>query len=112
VWAQKQWQASQVQHSYQVHEHSRYITCTTSKGKGCSDQAKEEAKAICTTRHNFYADYVLTWDHKGKVVAKYVGPRTKGKFVKRNVWVLKVLVTNTVGPKSTWVPKRKAKFVL
>jgi hypothetical protein len=47
---------------------------------------------------SFYADYVLTWDRNGKVVAKYDGPRTKSPLVKRNVWVPKVLVTNTLGP--------------
>jgi hypothetical protein len=60
------------------------------------------------SQDSFYADYVLTWNHKGKVVAKYVGPRTKGTLIKRNVWVPKVLVTNTLGPKSTWVPKTQA----
>jgi speckle-type POZ protein len=39
---------------------------------------------------------------------KYVGPRTKGTLIKRNVWVPKILVTNTLGPKSTWVPKTQA----
>jgi hypothetical protein len=53
-------------------------------------------------------DYVLTWNHKGKVVAKYVGPLTKGTLIKSNVWVPKILVTNTLGPKSTWVPKTQA----
>jgi hypothetical protein len=56
------------------------------------------------SQDSFYADYVLTWNHKGKVVAKYVGPRTKGTMIKRNVFVPKILVTNTLGPKSTWVP--------
>jgi hypothetical protein len=56
---------------------------------------------------SFYADYVLNWDRKGKVVAKYVGPRTKNTLVKRNVWVPKVLVTNTLGPKSLSVPKTR-----
>jgi hypothetical protein len=60
------------------------------------------------SQDNFYVDYVLTWDHKGKVVAKYVGPHTKGTLVKRNVWVPKVLVTDALGPKPTWVPKTKA----
>jgi hypothetical protein len=60
------------------------------------------------SQDSFYADDVLTWNHKGKVVAKYVGPRTKGTLIKRNVWVPKVLVTNTLGPKSTWVPKIQA----
>jgi hypothetical protein len=60
------------------------------------------------SQDGFYADYVLTWNHKGKVVAKYVGPRTKGTLIKRNVWVPKILVTNTLGSKSTWVPKTQA----
>jgi hypothetical protein len=30
------------------------------------------------SQDSFYADYVLNWNHKGKVVAKYVGPHTKG----------------------------------
>jgi hypothetical protein len=60
------------------------------------------------SQDNFYADYVLTWNHKGKVVAKYVGPCTKGTLIKRNVWVTKLLVTNTLGPKPTWVPKTQA----
>jgi hypothetical protein len=60
------------------------------------------------SQDSFYADYVLTWNHKGKVVDKYVGPHTKGTLIKRNVWVPKVLVTNTLGPKYTWVPKTQA----
>jgi hypothetical protein len=36
------------------------------------------------SQDSFYADYVLTWNQKGKVVAKYVGPRTKGTLIKRN----------------------------
>jgi len=53
------------------------------------------------SQSSFYADYVLTWNHKGK----YVGYRTKDTLIKRNVWVPNVLVTNTLGPKSVWVPK-------
>jgi hypothetical protein len=49
------------------------------------------------SQSSFYADYVLTWDRKGKVVAN-VGYRTKDTLIKRNVWVPKVLVTNTLGP--------------
>jgi hypothetical protein len=43
------------------------------------------------SQDSFYADYVLTWNHEGKVVAKYVGPRTKGTLIKRNVWVPRFL---------------------
>jgi hypothetical protein len=57
---------------------------------------------------SFYADYVLTWDRKGKVVAKFVGYRTKDTLIKRSVLVPKILVTNTVGPKSLLVPKIRA----
>jgi hypothetical protein len=50
---------------------------------------------------------VLTWDHKGKVDTKYVGPHTKGTWVKRNVWVPKVLVTNAQDPNLLWYLKHK-----
>jgi hypothetical protein len=44
-------------------------------------QAKEKVVLVKSNKKpkpyasqdNFYADYVLTWDHKGKVVAKCVG---------------------------------------
>jgi hypothetical protein len=94
---------------------------TPIKFKGTQDttngpQSKAKANPIKSSKKpklhasqdNFYANYVLTWNHKGKVVAKYVGPRTKGTLIKRNVWVPKVLVTNTLGPKPTWVPKTQA----
>jgi hypothetical protein len=73
-----------------------------------STKATTSAPEQHASQDSFYADYVLTWNHKGKVVAKYVGPRTKGTLIKRNVWVPKILVTNTLGPKSTWVPKTQA----
>ena len=56
---------------------------------------------------SFYADFVLTRNHRDKVVAKFVGHRTFNTKVKSCVWVPKVLVTNVVGPKYCWVPKRK-----
>jgi hypothetical protein len=56
---------------------------------------------------SFYADYVLTRNHRGNVVAKFVGHRTWNTRVKSHVWVPKVLITNTLGPKYCWVPKRK-----
>jgi hypothetical protein len=94
---------------------------TPIKFKGTQDttngpQSKAKANPIKSSKKpklhasqdNFYANYVLTWNHKGKVVAKYVGPRTKGTMTKTSVWVPKILVTNTLGPKSTWVPKTQA----
>jgi hypothetical protein len=53
----------------------------------------------------FDASYVLT-NKSGKVVAKYVGGKHKGS--KTCVWVPKVLVSNVKGPKTVWVPKKKA----
>jgi hypothetical protein len=57
----------------------------------------------------FGASFVLT-NKSGKVVAKYVGG--KHKSPKTCVWVPEVLVSNVEGPKTVWVPKIKAKFVL
>jgi hypothetical protein len=65
------------------------------KAKAIPIKSNKKHKPHASQDNNFYADYVLTWDHKSKVVAKYVGPRTKGTLVKRNVWAPKVLVTNT-----------------
>jgi hypothetical protein len=55
----------------------------------------------------FYADYVLTRNHHSKMVAIFVGHRSWNTKVKSHVWVPKVLVTNTQGPKYCWVPKKK-----
>ena len=64
-------------------------------------------KAQESSHVSFYADYVLTRNHHGKVVAKFVGHRTWNTKMKNHVWVPKVLVTNIKGPKYCWVPKRK-----
>jgi hypothetical protein len=53
----------------------------------------------------FDASYVLT-TKSGKIVAKYVGG--KHKSPKTCVWVPNVLVSNVKGPKTVWVPKKKA----
>jgi hypothetical protein len=55
---------------------------------------------------SFYADYVLTRNHHGKVVAKFVGHRIWNTR-KSHMWVPKMLITNTLGPKYCWVPKKK-----
>ena len=64
-------------------------------------------KAQESSHVSFYADYVLTRNHRGKVVAKFVGHHTWNTKVKKHVWVPKVLVTNIKGHKYCWVPKRK-----
>jgi hypothetical protein len=60
-----------------------------------------------SSQMSFYADYMLTRNHRGKVVAMFVGHRSWNTKVKSHVWVPKVLVTNTQGPKYCWVPKWK-----
>ena len=64
-------------------------------------------KAQESSHVSFYADYVLTRNHCGKVVAKFVGHRTWNTKVKNHVWVPKVLVTNIKGP--TYCGKSKGK---
>jgi hypothetical protein len=41
-----------------------------------------------------------------KVVAMYVGIESN-IYVKRSLWIPKVLVANVEGPKSNWGPKRR-----
>jgi hypothetical protein len=50
--------------------------------------------------HNYTCDYVVTLDHNGKMVVKYVGAYTKKAMRKK--------ASNLQGPKSFWVPKPKA----
>jgi hypothetical protein len=55
----------------------------------------------------YTTDYMVTMDHNGKIVVKYVGAYTK-KAILRSVWVPKVYPSNPQGPKSFWVPNFKA----
>jgi hypothetical protein len=50
--------------------------------------------------------YVLRRNNVGRVVAMYVGNESN-IYVKRSLWVPKVLVANVEGPKSNWRPKRR-----
>jgi hypothetical protein len=59
---------------------------------------------------SYTTDYMVTMDHNGKIVVKYVGAYTK-KAILRSVWVPKVCPYNPQGPKSFWVPKFQAYFV-
>jgi hypothetical protein len=51
-------------------------------------------------------DYIVTMDHNGKIVVKYVGAYTK-RAILRSVRVPKVYPSNPLGPKSFWVAKFK-----
>jgi hypothetical protein len=88
-------------------------------GTTCDDGAKIVASSLkqdkfqdhktqeSSSQMSFYEDYMLTRNYRGKVVAMFVGHRSCNTKVKSHVWVPKVLVTNTQGPKYCWVPKRK-----
>src|SRR5438105_14557625 len=77
-------------------------TIASSQVKG---EKKKKKEILTPISHSYTCDYILTWDHRGKMVIKYIGAHTKNKITKRSVWVPKVLVTNSQGPKSIWVPK-------
>src|SRR5438128_5048554 len=66
---------------------------------------KEKKEELTPISHSYTCDYILTWDHRGKMVVKYIGAHTKKEITKRSVWVPKALVTNSQGPKYIWVPK-------
>jgi hypothetical protein len=73
-----------------------------------SDEAPIKDKVV---KHEpsprYTADYIVTMDHNGKIVVKYVGAYTKNAIL-RSVWVPKVYPSNPQGPKSFWIPKFKA----
>jgi hypothetical protein len=56
---------------------------------------------------NYTCDYIVTLDHNGKIVVKYVGAYAM-KAMRKSVWVPKVFASNLQGPKSLWVPKPRA----
>jgi hypothetical protein len=56
---------------------------------------------------SYTTDYMVTMDHNGKIVVRYVGAYTK-KAIFRSAWVPKVYPSNPLGPKYFWVPKLKA----
>ena len=49
---------------------------------------------------SYTSDYMVTMDHNGKIIVKYVGTYTKKKIL-RSVWVPKIY-------QSIWVPKFQA----
>jgi hypothetical protein len=86
------------------------------RGTTCDEGAKIVASSLkqdkcqgpktqkSSSQISFYADYVLTRNHHGKVVSIFVGHHSWNTKVKSHVWVPKMLVTNTQGPKYCWVP--------
>ena len=72
------------------------------------EEKKEKKEPLTPISHSYTCDYILTWDHRGKMVIKYIGAHTKKQITKRSVWVPKALMTNSQGLKSIWVPKVRA----
>jgi hypothetical protein len=70
----------------------------------------EDPIKVKVTKHepspSYTTDYMVTMDHNGKIVVKYVEAYTK-RAILRSVWVPKVYPPNPQGPKSFWVPKFK-----
>src|SRR5438105_6315932 len=96
-----------------LHEAINKAHDTSTVALSLAKEAKEEKKEELTPiSHSYTCDYILTWNHRGKMVAKYIGAHTKKQITKRSVWVPKALVTNPQGPKSFWVPKFELKFAL
>ena len=85
-------------------------TSTTTKGKGVVTTSPKETKNVVAHEpsRNYTCDYIVTLDHNGKMVVKYVGAYTKKAMLRKSVWVPKVYASNLQGPKSFWVPKPKA----
>jgi hypothetical protein len=91
-----------VQRGTTCDEGAKIVTSSLKQDKFQAPKTQESSSQI-----SFYADYVLTRNHRGKVVAMFVGHHSWNTKVKSHVWVPKVLVTNTQGPKYCWVAKRK-----
>ena len=59
---------------------------TPSQVKDTKEQVKQVKKETLTPISRSYTcDYLLTWDHRGKMVVKYVGAHTKKNIIKRSV---------------------------
>ena len=83
---------------------------TTTKGMGVVNTSTKETKNVVAHEpsRNYTCDYIVTLDHNGKMVVKYVGAYAKKAMLRKSVWVPKVYASNLQGPKSFWVPKPKA----
>jgi hypothetical protein len=71
-------------------EGAKIIISSLNQDKFQAPKLEESSSQI-----SFYADYVLTRNHRGKVVAIFVGHSSWNIKVKSHMWVPKVLVTNT-----------------
>jgi hypothetical protein len=81
----------------------------TTKGNGGVNSPPKASKNVVEHKPspNYTSDNIVTLDHNGKMVVKYVGAYTM-KVVRKSAWIPKVYASNLQGPKSFWVPKPKA----
>jgi hypothetical protein len=81
----------------------------TTKGNGGVNTPPKASKNVVEHKPspNYTCDYIVTLDHNGKMVVKYIRAYTM-KAMRKSVWVPKVYASNLQGPKSFWVPKPKA----
>jgi hypothetical protein len=82
---------------------------STTKGSSGVNPPPKASKNVVEHKPspNYTCDYIVTLDHNGKMVVKYVGAYAM-KAMRKSVWVPKVYASNLQGPKSFWVPKPKA----
>jgi hypothetical protein len=88
------------------------VTTTIPSQVKKSVEASNKAKVV---KHepspSYTTNYMVIVDHNGKIVVKYIRTDTK-KAILRSVWIPKVYPSNSQGPKSFWVPKFQAYFIL
>jgi hypothetical protein len=86
---------------------------STTKGIGGVNSPSKASKNVVEhmPSPNYTCDYVVTLDHNGKMVVKYVGAYTK-KAMRKSVWVPNVYASNLQGHKSFGYLNQKLKLVL
>jgi hypothetical protein len=85
----------------------------TTKGYGGVNSPPNASKNVVEHKSspNYTCDYVVTLDHHGKMVVKYVGADTK-KAMRKSVWVPKVYASNLQGPNFFGYLNQKLTLVL
>jgi hypothetical protein len=73
----------------------------TTKGSGGVNTPPKASKNVVEHKpsRNYTCDYIVTLDHNGKMVVKYVGAYAM-KAMRKSVWVPTVYAFNVQGPKS------------
>jgi hypothetical protein len=84
----------------------------TTKGYGGVNSPPKASKNVVEHKPspNYTCDYVVTLDHNGKMVVKYIGSYTK-KAMRKSVWVPKVYASNLQGSNPFGYQNQKLKLV-